>query len=145
MLPWPVCPLAGHARLGQNVVAGSMRILLSWLCWGACQEGVCLDPHFHCNCTSPRFSGELPVVVLEVVALIFERIERLIFDLPPCPPTTHEGIDSTLGHPQIGHPTEVLHVVAADLPILDKIDQQLRVRGIEGNLIDKAKPMHDVC
>src|SRR5882724_5168790 len=60
MLPWPVCPLAGHARLGQNVVAGSMRILLSWLCWGACQEGVCLDPHFHCNCTSPRFSGELP-------------------------------------------------------------------------------------
>src|SRR6266478_8889838 len=60
MLPWPVCPLAGHARLGQNVVAGSMRLLLSWLCWGACQEGVCLDPHFHCNCTSPRFSGELP-------------------------------------------------------------------------------------
>ena len=26
MLPWPVCPLAGQARLGQNVVAGSMRI-----------------------------------------------------------------------------------------------------------------------
>ena len=28
------------------------------LCWGACQEGVWLDPHFHCNCTPPR--GELP-------------------------------------------------------------------------------------
>jgi hypothetical protein len=47
------------------VVAGSMRILLSWLCWGACQEGVCLDPHFHCNCTSPRFSGELPWIFPE--------------------------------------------------------------------------------
>src|SRR5215475_5093489 len=44
MLPWPVCPLAGHARLGQNTVVGSMTILLSWLCWGACQEEVCLDP-----------------------------------------------------------------------------------------------------
>jgi hypothetical protein len=62
MLPWPVCPLAGHARLGQHVVAGSMTILLSWRCWGACQEGVCLDPHFHCNCTAPRFSGELPII-----------------------------------------------------------------------------------
>jgi hypothetical protein len=40
---------------------GSMMFLLSWRCWGACQEGVCLDPYFHCNRTSPRFSGELPV------------------------------------------------------------------------------------
>src|SRR5712691_3602582 len=26
MLPWPVCPLAGHAILGQNVLAGSMLV-----------------------------------------------------------------------------------------------------------------------
>ena len=30
MLPWPVWPLAGHARRGQNVVAGSMPVLLAW-------------------------------------------------------------------------------------------------------------------
>src|SRR5215831_15605964 len=60
MLPWPTCPLAGHARFGQNIVVGAMRILLSWRCWGACQEGVCLDPHFCYKGTSPRFSGELP-------------------------------------------------------------------------------------
>src|SRR3989442_16042183 len=60
ILPWPVWPLAGHARLGQNTVAGSMTILLSWLCWGACQEKVCLDPRFLCNLTPPRFSVELP-------------------------------------------------------------------------------------
>src|SRR5439155_20318148 len=60
MLPWPIWPLAGHARLGQNVVVGSMTILLSWLCWGASQEGVCLDPCFLCNLTPPRFSVELP-------------------------------------------------------------------------------------
>src|SRR5436189_1955231 len=61
MLPWPIWPLAGHARLGQNVVVGSMTILLSWLCWGASQEEVCLDPCFLCNLTPPRFSVELPV------------------------------------------------------------------------------------
>src|SRR5205085_10075330 len=62
ILPWPVWPLAGHARLGQNTVVGSMTILLSWLCWGACQEEVCLDPRFLCNLTLPRFSVELPKI-----------------------------------------------------------------------------------
>src|SRR5713101_1535716 len=69
MLPWPIWPLAGHARLGQNVVVGSMTILLSWLCWGGSQEEVCLDPCFLCNLTPPRFSVELPgefgVIVLQ--------------------------------------------------------------------------------
>src|SRR5438876_12176684 len=37
-----------------------MTILLSWLCWGACQEEVCLDPRFLCNLTPPRLTVELP-------------------------------------------------------------------------------------
>src|SRR6266702_2776576 len=70
ILPWPVCPLAGHARLGQNTVVGSMTILLSWLCWGACQEEVCLDPRcpvqphsttVSCGATSRRGGEENPV------------------------------------------------------------------------------------
>src|SRR5205085_7105449 len=60
IVPGRVWPLAGHARLGQNTVVGSMAILLSWLCWGACQEEVCLDPHFLCNLTPPRLNVELP-------------------------------------------------------------------------------------
>src|SRR5438105_11800631 len=64
ILPWPVWPLAGHARLGQNTVVGSMTMLLSWLCWGACQEEVCLDPCFLGNLTLPRFNVELPLMLL---------------------------------------------------------------------------------
>src|SRR2546423_14521758 len=60
ILPWPVWPLAGHARLGQNTVVGSMTIRLSWLCWGAYQEEVCLDPRVLCNHTPPRLDVELP-------------------------------------------------------------------------------------
>src|SRR5437870_6069289 len=65
IVPGRVWPLAGHARLGQNTVVGSMAILLSWLCWGACQEEVCLDPHFLCNLTPPRLNVELPIADLD--------------------------------------------------------------------------------
>src|SRR2546426_9842658 len=78
ILPWPVWPLAGHARLGQNTVAGSMTILLSWLCWGACQEKVCLDPRFLCNLTLPRLSVELPKID-------FVPETREFFDKTPTP------------------------------------------------------------
>src|SRR5262249_22494399 len=58
MLPWPRWPLAGHAKLGQNVVVGSILVLRVAL--GNLPRGVCLDPRLHYKCTSPRFSGELP-------------------------------------------------------------------------------------
>src|SRR3954466_15647305 len=58
MLPWPVCPLAGHTKFGQNVVVGSMLVLRVAL--RNVPRGVCLDPHFHCKRTIPRLSVELP-------------------------------------------------------------------------------------
>src|SRR4029434_7981181 len=58
ILPWPVWPLAGQCLLGQNVVVGSMMVLLA-LC-GSRPRGVYLDPHFRYKCASPRLSAELP-------------------------------------------------------------------------------------
>ena len=58
----------------------------------------------------------MTVVVLKVIALIFQRIEGLIFDLPPRPPTAHEGIDIAFAHPQVSHPTEVLDLVLRPSP-----------------------------
>src|SRR5712691_6138534 len=43
ILPWPVWPLAGHARLWQKTVVGSMMILLALL--GNMPREVCLDPN----------------------------------------------------------------------------------------------------
>src|SRR6266446_10901831 len=58
MLPWPVWPLAEHARLGQNTVVGSMTVLLVVL--GSMPRGVCLDPRFLYKYASPRLNAELP-------------------------------------------------------------------------------------
>ena len=40
-------------------------------------------------------------VVLKVVALIFQGIERLIFNLPASTSTSHQAINSALAHPQV--------------------------------------------
>ena len=45
MLPWPVCPLAEHATLGQNVVVGSM-LVSSESRWGTYQEEYAWTPIF---------------------------------------------------------------------------------------------------
>src|SRR5437016_13312633 len=84
----------------------------------------------------------MPVVVLKVVALIFQGIERLVFNLPPRPARTHEPIDIPLAHPQVRYPTEVLDLVLADLSIFDDIDPYVRSRGIERHVVHKAKPVH---
>src|SRR5262245_31539416 len=83
----------------------------------------------------------MPIIVLKVVALIFQRIERLIFNLPPGSSTPHEVKDIALAHPQVGDPTEVLDLVLAYLPVLDEIDPYVQVRGIEWHIIDKPKAM----
>src|SRR6516225_4963845 len=82
----------------------------------------------------------MSVVVLEVVALILQRVERFIFNLPACPATPHEWVDITLAYPQVRHPTELLNLVLAHLPVLDEIDQHVCSRAIERHVVDKARP-----
>src|SRR4051812_4397178 len=83
----------------------------------------------------------MAVVVLKVIALVFQGIEGLVFNFPPGATSSHEVKDIPLGHPQVGDPAKVLALVSAHLPVLDKIDPHLRVRRIEGDIIEKAKPM----
>src|SRR4029453_9332816 len=87
----------------------------------------------------------MPVVVLKVIALVFQRIEGFVFDLPPGSSTSHEPKDVALVHPPVRHPTEVSDLVMTNFPVLDEIDPYVRVRSIEWHVIDKAKPMTDAC
>jgi len=85
----------------------------------------------------------MAVVVLEVLALVFEGIERLIFNLPPCAPSPHEVQDVAFVHPQVRHPTEVLDLIIAHFPVLNEMHPHIRVRCIERDVADKAKAMHE--
>src|SRR5262245_64599116 len=58
MLPWPVWPPAGQCALGQNMVVGSMIVLLAL--YESMPRGGCREPHFCYKRASPRFSGEPP-------------------------------------------------------------------------------------
>jgi hypothetical protein len=70
---------------------------------------------------------------------------RHTFNLPPHPTTPHEVKDSARTHPQVRHPTKMLHLVIAQLSVLDKIDPHVHVRDIERHVIDKAKAMLKTC
>src|SRR6266571_1251711 len=76
ILPWPVWPLAGQSLLGQNVVVGSMMVLLA-LC-GSMPRGVYLGPHFRYECASPRLSAELPIFVHMYSMLKFFVLDVLL-------------------------------------------------------------------
>ena len=101
--------------------------------------------HHDCGKHHRQILCAMPVIVLKVVALIFQRIERLIVHLPPGSSTPHEVKDIAPAHAQVGHPTEVLDFRIAHLPILDEIDPPVHVRGIERDIIDKPKAMAHPC
>ena len=66
-------------------------------------------------------------IVLEMIALIFQRIERLIFDAPASPRPLHEAVNRAFVDTQIGHPTEMLDFAfGGRLPALDEVDPQVR-------------------
>src|SRR6266567_2697048 len=87
----------------------------------------------------------MAIVVLKVIALVFQRIAGLIFDLPPGSSPSHEMIHVALTHAEIGHPAEVLDLVIAYLPVLDEMDPHVRTRRIERHVIDKAEAMDHPC
>jgi len=58
------------------------------------------------------------VVVFEVVALVFERVEGFVFNFPAGAASSHEGIDGVGSQRQIGDPGKVLGFLRADLLIV---------------------------
>src|SRR2546429_7181516 len=83
----------------------------------------------------------MAIIVLEVVALIFQRIECLIFDAPPRSPAPHELIPGAFIDAQVGDPAKVLDRVPVSLPTLQEVDPQIGMRFIERHVTDKAKPV----
>jgi hypothetical protein len=80
-------------------------------------------------------------VMLKMIPLVLERIEGFILDFPTRPTTAHDLKDIGRGHGKVGDSTEVLCLGFFDFPIFYEIDQQLRIRFIQGGLIEEPKAM----
>jgi hypothetical protein len=90
------------------------------------------------------------VVVTEVVALILEGVEGLVFNPPAGSTTTHDLHDVVRGDLKIGDPTEAIEddhllTVGLDLPVLKEVDPQRILTGlVEGDRIDETKAVPSV-
>jgi len=61
------------------------------------------------------------IIVLQVVALVLQRVKGLVFNLPACPSSFLDVKDIFFGDVQIGDPGEMQCFVGPDLPIFDEI------------------------
>jgi hypothetical protein len=83
----------------------------------------------------------MAVGVCKILTLVFQRLERFVFDLPPGSSSPHAMKDVALAHAQVRHPTDVLALAIASLPVRDTLDPYVYVRGIAWHLMDKPKAM----
>ena len=80
-------------------------------------------------------------IVLEVIALILQGVERFIFDAPAGSRPLHDAVNCALVDAQVGDPTEMLDFALYRLPTLDEVDPQIGIGFVERHVTNKAEPM----
>ena len=65
-----------------------------------------------------------PIVMSEMVALVFESIEGFIFNFPACAAASHKFTGIALCYGKISNPTEMLRFFGCDFPVFQEINQQ---------------------
>ncbi|PXF61463.1 MAG: hypothetical protein C4B59_04305 [Candidatus Methanogaster sp.] len=87
----------------------------------------------------------MPIIVLKVVSLVFERVKCLILDFPACSAAAHDFREIALGYLYIRDPAEMQHLLfGRSFPVFYKIHQQILVRCIQRDLIDKTELMNSI-
>jgi hypothetical protein len=76
-------------------------------------------------------------VVLEVIALVLEGVEGLVFDLPAGAGSSHQGHPVAVVDGEIGHPREVLDTaVGGVLPILEEVHLEVEVGVVQRHAVE---------
>ena len=83
------------------------------------------------------------IVMFQMIVLIFEGVEGLIFDFPAAAPRAHQFADIEFGYGEVGDLTEVLSLAGGDFPIFDEIDQEVLMGSVQGHLIDEPEAVDD--
>jgi hypothetical protein len=85
------------------------------------------------------------VVMLKVVALVLERIERLVLNLPAASTHQHEVLEVLVVDLQVGHPAEAGGFAAfVGLLVAQHVHPKVGIRVIEGQVVEILETMSDV-
>ncbi len=80
-------------------------------------------------------------IMFEVIALVLERVECFVFDLPTGPTGSHDLPNGLFVQRPIGDPTERLDARTDRAPIFQHVDQHVWVRLIDSNITKPTKIM----
>ena len=83
----------------------------------------------------------MAIIVLEVIALVCQRLAWLIFHTPPRSSAPHALRHGALGEGQVGDPTAVVDLALDGFPALQEGAPQIGMGGIERHVTEKAKPV----
>ncbi len=78
----------------------------------------------------------MSVVVLKLIVLMLQSVKRLVFNMPATATSFHHEVDITGREFYFGNPRKVKFFAIANLPIVEKIDQQIGMRFIQRNLVN---------
>lgn len=84
-----------------------------------------------------------PIVVFEVVALVFEGVDGFILHFPTGAPSSHDLIGVAAGDLKIGDPREIFAVIILPLPVFEDVDANILIGLVEGNIMEEPKEMVD--
>jgi len=77
----------------------------------------------------------------EMIALVFEGIESLIFNLPAYSTALHKFIGIVICYSKISNPTEMLRFFGRDFPVFQEVNQQILIWFIQRDLVKEKETM----
>jgi hypothetical protein len=95
------------------------------------------QPHHH-GTHHREMLRAMPVMGLDVVAVVFQGVERVVCKRPPRPSTPHEVLDVPWAHAHVRHPANVLDLGRATRPRLAAIAPHVWVRGLAWQVMHPA-------
>ena len=86
----------------------------------------------------------MAVIVLKVVALVLERIERLVLNLPAASAHEHEVLQVFMVDLQVGHPAEAGGFAAfVSFLVAQHVHPKVGIRVIEGQVVEILEAVGD--
>ena len=80
----------------------------------------------------------MPIIMLQMIALVFQRVKCLVFYLPACAPSPDDFVNVSRSDFNVRYPAKILNLAAFGLPIFHHVDKHVGVGRVEAKAVGKA-------